>query len=42
MSLATLLFEPALTRVLSVSLWYRFGFLVILTALLGVTLKEAS
>lgn len=35
LSLATLLFELALTRVLSVSLWYHFGFLVISTALLG-------
>jgi len=34
-SLATLLFELSLTRVLSVSLWYHFGFLVISTALLG-------
>ena len=34
-SLATLLLELALTRVLSVSLWYHFGFLVISTALLG-------
>lgn len=33
--LATLLLELALTRVLSVSLWYHFGFLVISTALLG-------
>ena len=35
LSLATLLLELALTRVLSVSLWYHFGFLVISTALLG-------
>lgn len=34
-SLATLLLELALTRVLSVTLWYHFGFLVISTALLG-------
>jgi hypothetical protein len=34
-SLATLLLELALTRVLSVSVWYHFGFLVISTALLG-------
>src|SRR5215469_873988 len=34
-SLATLLLELALTRVLSVALWYHFGFLVISTALLG-------
>jgi Spermine/spermidine synthase domain len=34
-SLGTLLLELALTRVLSVSLWYHFGFLVISTALLG-------
>src|SRR6476659_3549865 len=34
-SLATLLLELSLTRVMSVSLWYHFGFLVILTALLG-------
>jgi hypothetical protein len=32
---ATLLLELALTRVLSVTLWYHFGFLVISTALLG-------
>jgi hypothetical protein len=32
---ATLLLELALTRVLSVALWYHFGFLVISTALLG-------
>lgn len=42
-SLATLLLELAFTRVLSVALWYHFGFLVISTALLacgasGVTL----
>ena len=35
LSLATLLLELTLTRVLSVSLWYHFGFLVISTALLG-------
>jgi Spermine/spermidine synthase domain len=35
LSLATLLLELALTRVLSVSLWYHFGFLVISMALLG-------
>jgi predicted membrane-bound spermidine synthase len=35
LSQATLLLELALTRVLSVSLWYHFGFLVISTALLG-------
>lgn len=35
LSLATLLLEMALTRVLSVSLWYHFGFLVISTVLLG-------
>jgi len=35
LSLATLLLELALTRVLSVALWYHFGFLVISTALLG-------
>ncbi|HXJ91438.1 MAG TPA: hypothetical protein VMT20_00980 [Terriglobia bacterium] len=35
LSLATLQLELALTRVLSVSLWYHFGFLVISTALLG-------
>src|SRR2546429_329801 len=34
-SLATLLLELALTRVLSVALWYHFGFLIISTALLG-------
>ena len=34
-SLATLLLELALTRVLSVALWYHFGFLLISTALLG-------
>ncbi|HEU4389681.1 MAG TPA: hypothetical protein VFV34_17885, partial [Blastocatellia bacterium] len=34
-SLATLLLELSLTRVLSVGLWYHFGFLVISTALLG-------
>ena len=33
--LATLLLELALTRVLSVALWYHFGFLVVATALLG-------
>jgi hypothetical protein len=35
LSLGTLLLELALTRVLSVSNWYHFGFLVISTALLG-------
>src|SRR5215472_12520554 len=35
LSLATLVLELALTRVLSVALWYYFGFLVISTALLG-------
>src|SRR5579864_6451575 len=35
LSLATLLLELALTRVLSVANWYHFGFLVISTALLG-------
>jgi hypothetical protein len=34
-SMATLLLELALTRALSVALWYHFGFLVISTALLG-------
>lgn len=34
-SSATLLLELSLTRVLSVALWYHFGFLVISTALLG-------
>ncbi len=34
-SIATLTLELALTRVLSVRLWYHFGFLVISTALLG-------
>src|SRR4029079_12908943 len=34
-SLSTLLLELSLTRVMSVSLWYHFGFLVISTALLG-------
>jgi len=34
-STATLLLELSLTRVMSVSLWYHFGFLVISTALLG-------
>jgi hypothetical protein len=34
LSLATLLLELALTRVLSVARWYHFGFLVISTALL--------
>jgi hypothetical protein len=33
--LGTLLLELALTRVMSVALWYHFGFLVISTALLG-------
>src|SRR3974390_1059859 len=31
----TLLLELSLTRVMSVALWYHFGFLVISTALLG-------
>lgn len=31
----TLLLELSLTRVMSVGLWYHFGFLVISTALLG-------
>src|SRR5271156_2854402 len=31
----TLLLEVSLTRVMSVTLWYHFGFLVISTALLG-------
>jgi hypothetical protein len=35
LSMATLLLELSLTRVLSVSLWYHFGFLVVSTALLG-------
>ena len=35
LALATLLLELSLTRVLSVALWYHFGFLVISTALLG-------
>src|SRR6476620_996385 len=35
LSLAALLLELSLTRVLSVALWYHFGFLVISTALLG-------
>jgi len=35
LSLATLVLELSLTRVLSVSLWYHFGFLIISTALLG-------
>src|SRR4030095_2608475 len=35
LSLATLVLELALTRVLSVALWYHFGFLVISTVLLG-------
>src|SRR5262245_33582777 len=35
LSLATLMLELALTRVLSVALWYHFGFLIISTALLG-------
>src|SRR5437764_15056475 len=35
LSLATLLLELSLTRVLSVALWYHFGFLVVSTALLG-------
>src|SRR5512135_3300423 len=35
LSFGTLLLELALTRVLSVALWYHFGFLVISMALLG-------
>lgn len=35
LSLSTLLLELALTRVLSVALWYHFGFLVISMAMLG-------
>jgi len=35
LSVATLLLELALTRVMSVALWYHFGFLVVSTALLG-------
>lgn len=35
LSFATLLLELSLTRVLSVALWYHFGFLVISTAMLG-------
>jgi SAM-dependent methyltransferase len=35
LSFATLLLELALTRILSVSNWYHFGFLVVSTALLG-------
>lgn len=35
LSMATLLLELSWTRVLSVTLWYHFGFLVISTALLG-------
>jgi len=35
LSMATLLLELALTRVLSVANWYHFGFLVVSTALLG-------
>jgi hypothetical protein len=35
LSMATLVLELALTRVLSVANWYHFGFLVISTALLG-------
>jgi hypothetical protein len=35
LSLATLLLELALTRVLSVANWYHYGFLVVSTALLG-------
>ncbi len=34
-SLSTLLLEFSLTRVLSVSLWYHFAFMVISVALLG-------
>ena len=35
LSVATLLLELALIRVMSVALWYHFGFLVVSTALLG-------
>ena len=35
LSMATLLLELTLTRVLSVALWYHFGFLIVSTALLG-------
>src|ERR1035437_5020590 len=35
LSFATLLLELSLTRVLSVTNWYHFGFLVVSTALLG-------
>jgi hypothetical protein len=35
LSIATLLLELSLTRVLSVAMFYHFGFLVISTALLG-------
>jgi len=35
LSMATLLLELSLTRVLSVAMFYHFGFLVISTALLG-------
>src|SRR6266567_8057875 len=35
LSFATLLLELTLTRILSVALWYHFGFLIISTALLG-------
>jgi SAM-dependent methyltransferase len=35
LSAATLLLELSLTRILSVQLWYHFGFLVVSTALLG-------
>jgi len=35
LSMATLLLELSLTRVLSVALWYHFGFLIVSTAMLG-------
>ena len=35
LSVRTLLLELSLTRVLSVALWYHFGFLIVSTALLG-------
>lgn len=35
-ALSTLLLEFSLTRVLSVSLWYHFAFMVISVALLGL------
>jgi hypothetical protein len=41
-SAATLLLELALTRVLSVAMWYHFGFLVISTALLGFGVAGVS